>query len=171
MFRQSIITCLRGTIGRWPKGKAIVIPVLALVATFAVVPSAFADVEKWLVLLRVISSLWTACQNPWHPIPIWWYKNIWREPKELIILHSEKRKPNRFKGCRHHLKTQHHVLVPVRSRTRHPGWIYRHHTASGRVLHHRMGAATHLQHLRNLEGLSARTGRNLTNRYSNKSEE
>ena len=32
MNKQTIITCLRGTIGRWPKGKAIVIPVLALVA-------------------------------------------------------------------------------------------------------------------------------------------
>ncbi|MBR6181822.1 MAG: thioredoxin family protein [Prevotella sp.] len=32
MNKQSIITCLRETIGRWPKGKAIVIPVLALVA-------------------------------------------------------------------------------------------------------------------------------------------
>ena len=29
MNKQTIITCLRGTIGRWPKGKAIVIPVLA----------------------------------------------------------------------------------------------------------------------------------------------
>lgn len=32
MTKRIIITCLRGTIGRWPKGKAIVIPVLALVA-------------------------------------------------------------------------------------------------------------------------------------------
>ena len=32
MNKQTIITCLRGTIGRWPKGKAIAIPVLALVA-------------------------------------------------------------------------------------------------------------------------------------------
>ena len=32
MNKQTIITCLRGTIGRWPKGKVIVIPVLALVA-------------------------------------------------------------------------------------------------------------------------------------------
>ena len=32
MNKQTIITCLRGTIGRWPKGKAIVIPVLAFVA-------------------------------------------------------------------------------------------------------------------------------------------
>ena len=30
-MKQTIITCLRGAIGRWPKGKAIVIPVLALV--------------------------------------------------------------------------------------------------------------------------------------------
>ena len=30
-MKQTIITCLRGTIGRWPKGKAIVIPMLALV--------------------------------------------------------------------------------------------------------------------------------------------
>ena len=56
----------------------------------------------------------------------------------------EKRKSNRFKGCRHHLKTQHYVLVPVRSRARHPGWIYRHYTAPGCVLYHRMGDATHL---------------------------
>ena len=32
MSKQTIITCLRGTIGRWPKGKAIAIPVLVLVA-------------------------------------------------------------------------------------------------------------------------------------------
>jgi len=32
MNKQTIITCLRGTIGRWLKGKAIVIPVLVLVA-------------------------------------------------------------------------------------------------------------------------------------------
>ena len=32
MNMQTIITCLRGTIGRWLKGKAIVIPVLVLVA-------------------------------------------------------------------------------------------------------------------------------------------
>ena len=32
MNKKVIITCLRGTIGRWPKGKAIVIPVLALFA-------------------------------------------------------------------------------------------------------------------------------------------
>jgi len=32
MNKQVIITCLRGTIGRWPKGKAIVILVLALFA-------------------------------------------------------------------------------------------------------------------------------------------
>ena len=31
MNKQTIITCLRGTIGRWPKGKAIVIPVLVLI--------------------------------------------------------------------------------------------------------------------------------------------
>ena len=32
MNKQIIITCLRGTFGRWPKGKAIAIPVLVLVA-------------------------------------------------------------------------------------------------------------------------------------------
>ena len=32
MTKRIIITCLRGTIGRWPKGKAIAIPVLALFA-------------------------------------------------------------------------------------------------------------------------------------------
>ena len=32
MSKKVIITCLRGTIGRWLKGKAIVIPVLVLVA-------------------------------------------------------------------------------------------------------------------------------------------
>ena len=31
MTKRIIITCLRGTIGRWPKGKAIVIPVLVLI--------------------------------------------------------------------------------------------------------------------------------------------
>ena len=50
MFKRTIITCLRGTIGRWPKGKAIAIPVLALVAAFAVVPSAFADVIRGRVV-------------------------------------------------------------------------------------------------------------------------
>ena len=32
MTKRIIITCLRGTIGRWLKGKAIVIPVLVLAA-------------------------------------------------------------------------------------------------------------------------------------------
>ena len=74
------------------------------------------------------------------------------ETNRTINFASEKRKPNRFEGCRQHLKTQHHALVSVRSRTRHPGWIYRHFTSTGRVHHHRMGAATHIQHLR-AEGL------------------
>ena len=33
--KRTIITCLRGTIGRWLKGKAIAIPVLAIIVPFS----------------------------------------------------------------------------------------------------------------------------------------
>ena len=103
MNKQVIITCLRGTIGRWPKGKAIVILVLALLAMagqaqtfqYRIVGNIGMEFTGWLYLMNQSDKDYSDVDSLWvEDGVIRTFEGNAQEPF-LALLHSKGRE---YKG-------------------------------------------------------------------------
>lgn len=97
MNKQVIITCLRGTIGRWPKGKAIVILMLALFAMagqaqtfqYRIVGNIGMEFTGWLYLMNQSDKNYSDIDSLWvENGEIRAYEGNAQEPF-LALLHSK----------------------------------------------------------------------------------